>query len=159
MSIEEELEEIAKKADGILYPAAVVEYARNPETALHGEFTWNDTIAAEQWRIQQARQIIRVRIVSQANNPVTIRAYVSLSEDRQNPGGGYRRFQDVMADPELRRQYLRQALKEVEHWRQKFKSLEELDPVFSAIAEVEEQVEYAEANNLLPAKVLAVMSN
>lgn len=158
MSIDEELEVIAEQNGGVLYPASVVEFARNPESALHEHFTWEDAVAAEQWRLSQARQIIRVRLVSQGPSTIGVRAYVSLSEDRQNPGGGYRRYQDVMADDELRRQYLRQALSEAKLWREKFKALEELDPVFMAMSEVEDQVEYATGNKSLPAKVLTVMS-
>ena len=44
---------------GVLEPAAVVDYARDPDTALHAYFDWEDSVAAEKWRIEQARRIIR----------------------------------------------------------------------------------------------------
>jgi len=56
-SIKEELEAIA--AGGVLYPADVVEAARNPNSAMHSQFEWDDSEAAEAYRLQQARALIR----------------------------------------------------------------------------------------------------
>jgi hypothetical protein len=58
MSATQELEQelSALKRDGLLNPAGVVEWAAaNPESALHRQFEWNDTAAAAQWRLDQAR--------------------------------------------------------------------------------------------------------
>jgi hypothetical protein len=59
-----ELERIWEAHDRKLTPAAVVEDAR-PETALlHEAFEWDDALAGEQYRLWQARQLIKaVRIV------------------------------------------------------------------------------------------------
>jgi hypothetical protein len=42
-----------------LQPQEVVASARNPESPLHSFFEWDDTRAAESWRIHQARNLIR----------------------------------------------------------------------------------------------------
>ena len=82
--------------EGLLRPADVVEAARDPESPLHSHFEWDDTEAAEKWREEQARQLIRnVRIEVGTSSPVLVRAFVSLPVDRQN-GAGYRRFEDVI---------------------------------------------------------------
>lgn len=39
-------------------PAQIVEFARNENTELHKCFQWDDSIAAESWRKQQARMIV-----------------------------------------------------------------------------------------------------
>ena len=36
----------------------VVEFARNPNSELHKSFTWDNDIAAEKWRVYEARQIL-----------------------------------------------------------------------------------------------------
>ena len=76
-----ELEKMAEKI-GHLTPEAVVEKARNPNTALHGMFTWDDGEAAEQYRLLQARGLIR-RVVVHVTQPaqkemVTVRAFVNV---------------------------------------------------------------------------------
>lgn len=49
----------ALEKDGRLDPADVVEAARDPASPLHGYFEWDDTEAARQHRLGQARQLIR----------------------------------------------------------------------------------------------------
>lgn len=155
MGIKEELEQIADAHDGILRPEDIVAFATNPETALHKRFTWDDTEAAKQWRLQEARQVLRVYVTVEETPNVQVRAYVSLYSDRRQPGGGYRRLADVMADEQMRRLLLRQAMKEAKTWREKFQTLEELGPVFTALDEIEADVI---AETPLPEKVIAVMS-
>ena len=44
--------------DGTLTAENVVDDARSPESPLHQHFEWNDTAAAEKYRITQARKLI-----------------------------------------------------------------------------------------------------
>ena len=49
---------------GKLTASQVLEVARSPDSPLHPYFEWDDSIAAEQWRLEQARELIRrVKIV------------------------------------------------------------------------------------------------
>lgn len=140
MTVQEELEAIREDHDGILRAEDVVEYAKNPETALHKKFTWDDTQAAQQFRLMQARAVIRVNVFTPEPTGLTVRAYVSLMADRQTPGGGYRSLQEVMASEELRRRLLGQAMKEARAWRDKYKNLSELAGVFGAIDDIAQDV-------------------
>lgn len=133
MTVQEELEAIREEHDGLLRAEDVVEFAKDPETALHKKFTWDDSTAAHQFRLLQARAVIRVNVITPEMSGLTVRAYVSLMGDRMQPGGGYRRIDDVFANVELRRQLLNQALKEARLWQRKFKALEELAPIFAAL--------------------------
>lgn len=59
----EELERI-KQRDGTIVPEAVVDEARPEEAVLHPAFEWEDPVAAEKYRVIQARQLIkRVRVI------------------------------------------------------------------------------------------------
>lgn len=136
-----ELTQIREQHNGNLLAEDVVEFARNENTALHSEFEWDDTEAARQYRLDQARRIIRlnVQVLPTARGNVTVPVYVSLTSDRIQPGGGYRRLEDVMSDPELRQQFLDQALAEFERVRRKYQNLQELAPIFAAIERVTQQ--------------------
>lgn len=136
--VREELEAIRSHHGGILRAEDVVEFARDETTALHRQFEWDDTEAAHQYRLEQARRVIRLRVTVTENlgsdRPVPM--YVSLSSDRVIPGGGYRPFVDVMSDEQMRAELLRQAMEEFNRVARKYHALEELSPVFAAIERV-----------------------
>lgn len=126
-----EIESLA--IEGVIHPHAVVNAARDPDSALHDYFTWDDTDAAENWRIVEARKLLRVFVVQVGTNTKgeTTRAFVSLSGDRNN-NGGYRAIVDVLSDAEMRAQLLQDALDEFESYRLKFETVKELKPIFEA---------------------------
>ena len=125
-----------EKKNGILRPEDVVRFAENPKTALHDKFTWDNTEAAHQWRLMQARNLIRVTVNIEPNTGKEERIFVSLVPDRQNDGGGYRNLISVMSDKDMREQLLSDALAEMEVFRDKYKSLKELAAVFEEMRKV-----------------------
>lgn len=138
-SVKEELEYLREQNGGeLVQPEQVVEFARlNRDSALHAEFEWNNTKAAHQFRLEQARRIIRlnINVLETPNGDVTVPMYVSLVSDRRS-GGGYRTLESVMSNEELREQLLHQALDEFNRVRRKYQTLQELTPVFTAIDRV-----------------------
>lgn len=128
---QQELEQIRSRAGGVLKPEDVVAFARNPKTALHSWFTWDDSAAAAEYRLWQARQVIRVcvRVVEGDKEP-PVRTYVSLYEDRGQDG--YRLLTDVLSDEEMCETLLEQALAEFKAWEAKYRQLKKLAPIFAA---------------------------
>jgi hypothetical protein len=123
---------LALKKKGKLKAATVVEYAKNPKTALHSAFEWDDSKAAHQHRLWQAEHlIISVRIIEPKSN-TPIQAFVSLGSDRKQKGGGYRDTISVLSDKQLREELLMQAWREFRYWQEKYQSLVELTPIFTA---------------------------
>ena len=116
-----ELQHIDADSD-VVVPEQVVEFARDERTALHRYFEWDDTAAAREYRIVQARVVLRmaVTVVIAGNKPV--RALVSLSSD----GGGYRQLNLVLADPQQRGVLLEDALQSLNRFREKYEQLREL---------------------------------
>jgi hypothetical protein len=74
---------------GKLTPQQVIEAARNEKSALHQCFTWDDGEAAERWRMEEAREIIRsVRIeITIENKTVRSIGYVRDPECKPNESG------------------------------------------------------------------------
>lgn len=65
--------------DGVLRPADVVDAARNPNSSMHSQFEWDDGEAAEAYRLQQARSLIRrvkVEVIRPDNQVVHIPSFV-----------------------------------------------------------------------------------
>lgn len=139
--IKQELEALTESNNGILRPEAVVEFAKDPSTALHSRFEWDDTEAAGKYRVWQARQLIKVVVNILPNESETeYQVFVSLKSDRYN-GGGYRALVDVMSDDQLRKQLLTQAYADFKVWQKKYQDLKELAPVFTEMAEVMKEIE------------------
>jgi hypothetical protein len=69
-------------------PDDILELAKNPELELHKLFTWDDTKAAHERRLDQARQVAshlcRAVIIREDLPPITIRALVSVVEDKED---------------------------------------------------------------------------
>lgn len=133
--IEEELEEIAQAHGGVLYPADVVEYAKDENTALHSQFDWDDETASHKYRLWQARYIIHMRVTVIEEAKTETRMFVSLKSDRI-AGGGYRYTVDVMSDHERRKELLGEAYRNFKSWQAKYNQLKELGPVFDAMESV-----------------------
>jgi hypothetical protein len=145
-AVKQELEQIAKL--GLINPHTVVERARDPDSALHDQFTWDDTEAGNKWRLEEARRLIRVFVVQpvvEGKEPV--RAFVSLSTDRKS-GGGYRALADVLSDDELKAQLLQDALDELHGVQVKYSRVNELESVFKAVARVEKKLKPAKPQQI-----------
>lgn len=129
----EELEKIRVRNNGRLESALVVDAARPETSPLHAAFEWSDKAAAEQWRAEQARFLIRsVEIVIDQpdRDAVPIRAFVSVKRDEDR---SFTSTVHALADPDLRAQVIEQAWRELEAWRQRHAELIEFGRVFSLI--------------------------
>lgn len=131
--IRRELEEVRRNAGGLLRPADVVAYASDPARALHSRFTWDDSKAAHEYRLWQAREVIRVCVAVVHDDHPPVRAYVSLQDDRQEPGGGYRTLHSVLRNATLRESLLEEAKADMERFETKYSLLSELADVFTAM--------------------------
>ena len=138
-AVHKELLDLYIRDDGF-ETEAVVERAKDPESALHRHFQWDDTKAAHMHRLQQARNIIGsvdIRQVkdSRADDDGRIRAWVSI--ERTDNGGDVRRVYvpttDAMSEAATRKQVLRKALYDATVYMRKYKGLSELDLIFEAI--------------------------
>jgi len=131
-TITDELILIKDQNNGFIDPAVVVEFARDKMTALHGRFEWDDTEAAERYRIWQARMIIRLELVIiPGGKDKPVRSFISLVTDRRaEQDKGYRFMMDVLSDDTLRGQMLEEARRDMLIFRRKYSQLTELVKVF-----------------------------
>jgi hypothetical protein len=127
-----ELERIRDRNAGKLDPDMVVHYAKSSNHPLHPLFEWDDNVAAQAYRVDQARQVIRSIevVVDEAPRAKPTRAFVSVVQDRSRH---YTSVQVAMSDEQLRGQVVAQALVELEAWRKRYAELMELANVFAAI--------------------------
>ena len=135
----DELSHLAES--GLLKPEKVVEFAKNENTHLHGCFEWNDSKAANRYRLQQARQQISmyVMVIQSPKGPVNVRAFQSLPSDRLS-GGGYRKTADILQDQELLAELVSSAMKDLATVRERYEAVTALSPIWRAADQVAAEV-------------------
>ncbi len=118
--------------DGELSPSDVLKDASDPKSPIHDEFEWDDTKAAREHRLHQARKLIRSFEVVWIEEQVEVQtvAFVSLQEDKK---ASYRSVRTVLTDDQLRAQWKEQALRDLRSWRAKYSHIKELSDVFKTI--------------------------
>lgn len=126
----EALEVIREKNDGDLTADTVVDAARRKRSPLHKEFEWDDEAAAEEFRKEQARDLIRhIKVVYMETgdkDEQTIRAYVKLGNDEP-----YEPTISVLQDPAKAARLLSRARAEMQSWIARYEALEELSGVIA----------------------------
>lgn len=140
--VHSELEAVRAAHDGYLRPADVVEAARVEGSALwqymDSQGLW-DKERAHEYALDVAARflIMRVRVTVEGadQEPVRVRAYVSLKQDR-NQGLGYRSSLEVMEADNGPQALLDTALGELAAFRRKYEKLKQLGPVMQAIADL-----------------------
>lgn len=138
-----EIEKIERE-NGEVTSRSLVDAARPTTSALHDLFEWDDTKAAESYRIHQAGKVLcSLSIVCEDTpEPTTVRAYMNVADEADNPTrrtGSFINMQDAFSDKKKRDLILRVAIRELKELRKKYEVLTELAYVFEAIDRLEER--------------------
>ncbi len=140
----EELDRIASAHEGVLRPSDVVQESRPDEALLHECFLWDDPRAAELYREDQARQIIRsveVIIEDEDNHPRPAVAWVHIPQkpDENGNSQGYLPTAKVLSEGDLRQIALEEAFALMDGLRKRYAHLTELAEVFAALDAVQQR--------------------
>lgn len=124
--IGEELEKISALNDGKLHPGDVIEAAREESSRLHRFFEWNNALAAEKFRENQARLMIRnVYIVNEASpQKELIRSWLNINAGIG--GHSYRSTSEVINNRHLQLAVLQQAERDLLAWETRYRDLEQI---------------------------------
>lgn len=120
---------------GKMEASDLVDASRPEDAPLHSLFEWNDSIAAEKYREDQARYIIRHVCVVQEdeeNESAPVRAFFQID----NESSTYEPTLVIMNDEEKYERLLDIAKRELKAFENKYRQLEELRNVFDAIDEL-----------------------
>lgn len=118
------LEEIRQRKGGELEPKHVVETARSANHPLHPHFEWDDKLAAEAFRLDQARSIIRIiRLVDDEAESGSVRAFHSISGKN---GVSYRSVADVRQSADLQDAMLARAEADLQSFETRYRELKDI---------------------------------
>lgn len=131
----EELSRIRDEHGKFFTPHNVVESAKRQGSPLHNFFQWDNTKAAESYREEQARYLIRNIIVTETKIPDAqpVRAFVSVRV-QVNDEMAHRFTSTVYAfsREDLREQMLQTALQDIRAFKTKYEQFIDLTKVLDA---------------------------
>lgn len=129
-TVGETLERIEQR-DGAVTKEAFLEESRPEDSPTHNMFEWDDTVAAEAYRLEQSRWIIAdvVVTVERDDEPKKVAGFVNVTYGKHNKAE-YNSIKVAMEDSEKRKAVLANAFKELESFESKYSEYEELARVF-----------------------------
>lgn len=120
-----ELDRIADlDADNLIEPETVVEFAKDISSPLHRHFLWDDSEAAHQYRLVQARSLInRIKIIKVDNGgPRYVNVIIRRADE--NERRGYVQTKRAVADESLYDQIVKEAINQIRAYRIRLSAFE-----------------------------------
>lgn len=118
-----------------LSPQNLLDVSRSEGAVLHNEFEWNDSIAAEKFRLLRAGHIIRSIIVvhespkeAEDREPKTVevRAFFPTHDKDEEARGTYQSLDTIARDDAMRARLMNDCMKELQWVQKKYRILNEI---------------------------------
>ena len=139
-----------EERDGSVTSKSFLEYSRPEDSETHDMFEWDDTIAAEKYRLAQSGRIInqlQIEVVYSSDSTPRelkvnlertdsfkrVNAFVNVVPKTVKGSAVFNNTISALQDKTKREQVLRNALSELETFKNKYESFEELSDVIAAI--------------------------
>lgn len=139
----DEFERIYNKY-GELTQKALVDESRDKSAVLHECFEWNDAIAAEKYRLEQAGDMIRCLVsITKPDNeddPIVVRAFVKTTEH----------YEPIRVSLSIEAKYavlLNDALQDAENFKRKYENFVELKEIIDAIDSVAAKIRKSKSSS------------
>ena len=114
--------EAVREEHGALTPALLVDVARDPDHPLHPRFEWDDSVAAEKWRLEQAGQLLRVTFRPDPQKASDLRAFVAVKGE-STPTSEYVPVVEALADPITRELLLKQMKRDAQTFQRRWRHM------------------------------------
>ena len=128
--------------EGAVTPQRLVEVSKPKDAPLHDEFEWNNTIAAQKYREEQARQIIKniviIEVKEEEAQPKAVKCWVNSDRAFVPTDEGAHRYVTINAalnDTSWRDNLLKAARRDMLSFIAKYKRLTELGKIISDITD------------------------
>lgn len=114
-------------------PQDILEKARDSSTELHKCFTWDDAVASEKWRLQEARNIVcNLKIVDKREDkkPETVPIRVFYKTDDQS---GYKPTKLILKNPDEYKKLVERCRNELLTLKSKYQTVSEYSEIWEMI--------------------------
>lgn len=113
-------------------PQQILEKARDSATELHKCFEWDDTVAAEKYRLQQARQIVCSLVYKKTEEEPKESPKIRVMQHIVSESG-YKPVKVIIQNQDEYTQLLMQAKTELNSFKNRYERIVELEEVIRAI--------------------------
>lgn len=120
----EHIEELEERF-GVITPKILLDDSRPEDAVLHSCYEWDDSKAAEKYRLYQSKKIMGNLVVAQIKEvpdkepPKFVRAYVSVEE--RNESAQYVSVTKALSEEYTRQQVLKNAMAELRMFERKYR--------------------------------------
>lgn len=125
---------------GTITSQALLDVSRPDSAPTHNLFEWDDTIAAERYRLQQATIAINAIEIEMGETKTPQVAFVNVTHKAPKTIGTFVPINVALSDCNMRDTVLANALRDLKSFYRKYQNLTELSKIFAAIEEVEREV-------------------
>ena len=129
----QEITRIIEANGGEVSPVVVVRNARPKRSPIHDCFEWDDNVAADLYRIEQAKYLLRAVTITKIDskgNKIAVRAFPNIETEE---GNFYTTNAIVMDDLELSEKLETQVQRELLYLRRKGANLKRFSKVWRAV--------------------------
>lgn len=137
----ERIAELTERNGGHLAPSDVVDDARPEDAVLHPAFEWDNEVAAEEYRKEQARKLIRsIEVIyeeGEQQQPVLNYVHVNLPDT----GPAYVTTARAVSDRDLQRQVIEEALLGLRAWQKRYEHIGALDGLLTTVTRAIDEAE------------------
>ena len=146
-----------EKSDGMVTSKSFLDYSRPEDSETHSMFEWDDSVAAEKYRLSQSGKIINqlsVEVIYEESVPADISinveeqvpakrqfvsAFVNVERKSIKQSAVFMNVQEALRNEHTREMVLENAKSELESFKRKYGNLVELSEVIKAIDEFVDQ--------------------
>ena len=134
----EEIMRIKDKNGGLVSPDSIVKEAAKKSNPLHSLFTWDDSLAAQKYRLSEAGALLRAIEITYVEIPDQPRRAFEVTYKK--PVGSenqtlYTTAEEAASDPDNHSRLIAEAVRTLMAWRGRFRYLQELSHLMEKIDE------------------------
>lgn len=123
-----------RQQTGVLTARVIVDDATDEASPIHPAFEWNDSRAADHYRLDQAQNLLRAIVVHIGPDHMEpTRAFINIGKH------AYEDVNTVLNDAVMRGQMVMRALAELNDWTARYQQYQELAVIFEAAEQVKAQ--------------------
>lgn len=132
--VAEEIMSIDSGINGIT-KQQIVDKARDEDTELHKCFEWNDSVAAERYRLVQAGSVLHHIVIKRIEEQIeqNMPEIRFFHKTDLKPDSGYKPISYIVKNNDEYYKMLQMAYAELHAFKQKYKNLQELDYILKLI--------------------------
>jgi hypothetical protein len=116
--------ELTKRYSGDLTRKQILADAEHPSSPLHDFFEWDDSVAAQKYRLEQAGYLIQSIVVTiKEHGMEDVRAFYNVTSNTEENGkrSVFVSLETVMSNSAVRRQVIAAAYVELIGWKERYK--------------------------------------